>query len=57
VALLAVPQAFFGLALDGWVLTAVVCILTVTAWLTAIQRINFVRRSPLGGYRPSPDQS
>src|SRR5688572_10067260 len=57
VALLAVPQAFFGLALDGWVLTGVVCILTVTAWMTAIQRITFVRRSALGRYSPSPEQT
>jgi CDP-diacylglycerol---glycerol-3-phosphate 3-phosphatidyltransferase len=42
VALLAAPQAFFGLALNGWVLAVIVTILAVTAWITAIQRIVFV---------------
>jgi CDP-diacylglycerol--glycerol-3-phosphate 3-phosphatidyltransferase len=45
VILLVVPQALFGLALNGWVLTTVVTLLTVTAWITALQRINFVRKS------------
>lgn len=42
VSLLSAPQAFFGLALDGWVLIAIVVTLTVTAWITACQRIAFV---------------
>ncbi len=42
VALLSAPQAFFGLALDGWVLAGIVTLLSVTAWITAIQRILFV---------------
>ena len=42
VALLSAPQAFFGLALDGWVLASIVTLLSVTAWITAIQRILFV---------------
>lgn len=42
VVLLSAPQALFGLALDGWVLMAIVVLLTVTAWMTAVQRINFV---------------
>lgn len=45
VALLAGPQALFGLALDGWILASVVTVLAVTAWITACQRISFVRRS------------
>ena len=45
VVLLSVPQAFFGLALNGFVLMAVVSILIVTAWVTAVQRILFVRRA------------
>jgi CDP-diacylglycerol--glycerol-3-phosphate 3-phosphatidyltransferase len=45
VALLAGPQALFGLAFDGWILAAVVTVLATTAWITACQRINFVRRS------------
>jgi CDP-diacylglycerol--glycerol-3-phosphate 3-phosphatidyltransferase len=42
VVLLSAPQAFFGLALDGWVLRAVVFIITIGAWITVIQRIAFV---------------
>ncbi|MEO5567484.1 MAG: phosphatidylinositol phosphate synthase [Gemmatimonadaceae bacterium] len=42
VVLLSVPQALFGLALDGWVLRAVVFIITIGAWITVIQRIVFV---------------
>jgi phosphatidylinositol phosphate synthase len=52
VILLCVPQAFFGLALNGWVLNAVVILLTVTAWHTAILRINYVRVSTLVGEAP-----
>ena len=44
IALLAAPQAFFGLALDGWVLAGIVTLLSVTAWVTAVQRILFVHR-------------
>ena len=42
VVLLSAPQAFFGLALDGWVLITIVVLLAATAWITAIQRIVFV---------------
>ena len=48
VTLLSAPQAFFGLALNGWILAAVVTILAATAWITAVQRILFVRSSSLG---------
>ena len=44
VTLLSAPQAFFGLALHGWVLMLIVATLSVTAWITALQRIAFVRR-------------
>jgi CDP-diacylglycerol--glycerol-3-phosphate 3-phosphatidyltransferase len=44
VVLLSAPQAFFGLALDGWVLSAIVVLLTVTAWITAFQRIAYVHK-------------
>ena len=47
VTLLSAPQAFFGLALGGWLFGGVVAILAVTAWITAVQRILFVRRSSL----------
>ncbi len=45
VVLLSVPQAFFGLVFDGWVLAGVVSLLAVTAWITAVQRILYVRRT------------
>jgi hypothetical protein len=35
------------LALNGWVFIAVVVILSVTAWITAVQRILYVRRVAL----------
>ena len=44
VTLLSAPQALFGLALDGWVLMFIVTLLTVTAWITAVQRILYVHR-------------
>lgn len=44
VTLLSAPQAFFGLALNGWVLMAIVVLLSVTSWWTAVQRIAFVHR-------------
>ena len=53
VILLCVPQALFGLALNGWVLNAVVILLTVTAWHTAVLRINYVRVSTLVGVPPT----
>lgn len=52
VILLCVPQAFFGLAFNGWLLAAVVIVLTVTAWHTAILRINYVRVTTLVGEAP-----
>jgi CDP-diacylglycerol--glycerol-3-phosphate 3-phosphatidyltransferase len=45
IALLSAPQAFFGLALDGWVLRAVVTLLAVTAAITFVQRIQHVART------------
>jgi CDP-diacylglycerol--glycerol-3-phosphate 3-phosphatidyltransferase len=44
VVLLSVPQAFFGLALNGLVLGVIIVILTVTAWITVVQRVHFVYR-------------
>jgi len=43
--LLSVPQSFFGLFWNGWVLIGIVVLLTVTAWITAVQRIAFVYRA------------
>lgn len=42
VVLLSAPQAFFGLTLDGWVLAAIIVLLTVSAWITVIQRVMHV---------------
>ncbi len=47
VVLLSVPQAFFGLAFDGWVLKGIVILLAVTACVTAVQRVVFVHRATL----------
>lgn len=47
VVLLSAPQAFFGLALDGWVLAAIVVVLAVTSWVTAAQRVVAVYRATL----------
>jgi phosphatidylglycerophosphate synthase len=43
VALLAAPQAFFGLALDGLVLRFMLSLLSASAIVTAVQRIAHVR--------------
>jgi len=53
VTLLSAPQAFFGLALNGWVLIAICILLSLTAWITAIQRIAFV----YGVTRDMPDEN
>jgi CDP-diacylglycerol---glycerol-3-phosphate 3-phosphatidyltransferase len=42
VVLLSEPQAFFGLVFHGWVLALIIVILTVTAWITVVQRVLFV---------------
>lgn len=42
VVLLSAPQAIFGLALDGWVLAIIINILTITAWITVVQRVKYV---------------
>ena len=42
--LLSVPQSFFGLFWNGWVLMGIIILLSVTAWITAVQRIAFVYR-------------
>jgi CDP-diacylglycerol--glycerol-3-phosphate 3-phosphatidyltransferase len=44
IVLLSAPQAFFGLAFGGWVLMAICALLTVTAWITVVQRVAFVYR-------------
>src|SRR6266513_1898659 len=45
IVLLSVPQALFGLFWNGWVLIGIVLLLTLTAWITAVQRIAFVYRA------------
>jgi CDP-diacylglycerol---glycerol-3-phosphate 3-phosphatidyltransferase len=47
VTLLSAPQAFFGLALNGWVLSLIIVVLTVTAWVTVVQRVAFVYHATL----------
>jgi CDP-diacylglycerol--glycerol-3-phosphate 3-phosphatidyltransferase len=47
VTLLSAPQGIFGLALGGWVLMFIVTLLTVTSWITAIQRMVYVYRVTL----------
>lgn len=47
VVLLSAPQAFFGLVFNGWVLIGICVLLSVTAWVTAIQRIAYVYRVTL----------
>lgn len=42
IVLLSAPQAFFGLALNGLVLSVIIAFLTVTAWITVVQRMKFV---------------
>ena len=42
IVLLSVPQAFFGLVWNGLVLGLIVVFLTVTAWITVVQRMAFV---------------
>jgi CDP-diacylglycerol--glycerol-3-phosphate 3-phosphatidyltransferase len=42
VVLLSAPQALFGLVFDGWVLAIITVILTVTAWITVVQRVAYV---------------
>src|SRR4051812_49345713 len=44
IVLLSAPQAFFGLALHGLILALIIIFLTVTAWITVIQRMLFVYR-------------
>lgn len=65
ITLLAAPQAFFGRALDGWVVDAVVTLLAVTAVVTVAQRIRHVLRATAvamfpvvqsPGVRPATDQ-
>lgn len=45
VVLLSVPQAVFGLALEGVVLKSVVVLLTITSWITVVQRMIYVHRA------------
>lgn len=48
ITLLAAPQAFFGLALDGWVLRGVVILLAVSAVWTVATRMQAVARATAG---------
>jgi CDP-diacylglycerol--glycerol-3-phosphate 3-phosphatidyltransferase len=48
IVLLSAPQALFGLALGGLVLGLIIVFLTVTAWITVVQRMQFVYRQTNG---------
>ncbi len=54
VVLLSVPQALFGLALNGWVLAIIINVLTVTACITVIQRVMYVYGRTVGTARGRP---
>lgn len=45
VALMSAPQAFFGLALNGYLLMGIICLLGVMSWFSAVQRVLYVRRA------------
>jgi CDP-diacylglycerol--glycerol-3-phosphate 3-phosphatidyltransferase len=49
ITLLAAPQAFFGLSLNGWVLRSVVILLAVSAVVTVVQRVRAVARATQSG--------
>lgn len=51
VVLLSAPQAFFGLTLNGWVLSAIVSLLAITAWITVIQRMLYVYSRTTGAQK------
>lgn len=53
VVLLSVPQAFFGLALNGVVLAVIIVVLTATAWITVYQRVMCVYRATTPTDAPS----
>ncbi len=42
VVLMAAPQALFGLFFNGWPLAIIIVILTLTAWITVVQRVAYV---------------
>lgn len=42
VVLMAAPQALFGLFFNGWPLAIIIVTLTVTAWITVVQRVAYV---------------
>ena len=48
VTLLSAPQAFFGLALNGWILATIITLISVTACITVVQRMLYVYRNSLG---------
>lgn len=52
ITLLSAPQIVFGLALDGLVLSGIVILLAVTAWITVVQRITYVYRATNQGEQP-----
>ena len=61
IVLLSAPQALFGLVFNGWVLAIITVILTVTAWITVVQRVVFVHTATTqaddAGERPASEES
>ncbi len=57
VTLLAAPQGIFGLALDGWVLLAIVWLLAITSWITVWQRMAYVARVTAAADATEPGHS
>lgn len=45
VVLMAAPQALFGLFFNGWPLAIIIVTLTLTAWITVVQRVAYVHRA------------
>ena len=58
VVLLSAPQALFGLFFNGWPLMIIIVILTVTAWITVVQRMVYVYdRTRVADGRDEPERA
>lgn len=55
VVMLSVPQALFGLTLNGWVLAVIINVLTITAWITVIQRMKYVYDRTTGAQKKAAE--
>ena len=57
VVLLSAPQAFFGLALNGWVLAIIINLLTIAAWITVVQRMKYVYDMTTPKQKPEDEET